>query len=223
MAVQGVSRVVLAVVAVVLLGGVAQAEISGHYMESRTCQVYTGPCFANAEVGLAGKSAVMAWNIHAGDHNGVDLSGLNVVVAVKSARTLGFGGIDRAGEVSSIILVDDKAKGPRREALIDFAKKHSGKAGKNVVRIEDAPITMSLDEADLKGQLQAGKVVTLQTRKARPEDCICSNESAYYPPLAAVENFAPGVTTVGEFKARGLGTRWSTPGERSAYMATFVY
>ena len=82
---------------------------------------------------------------------------------------------------------------------------------------------MKLNEIELKANLNVGKDVKVTTRKAKPEDCICSNESAYYPPLAKVENFAPGVTTTGEFKGRGLGSRWSTPGARSAYMATFAY
>lgn len=206
-----------------VISSVCQAEIRGNYIETRTCQVYTGPCFANAEVGLAGKSAVMAWNIRQGEHDGVDLSGLNVVVALNTANTLGFQGIEGAGELKSIIIVDEKAKGPRREALIDFAKAHAGKAGENVVRIDDAPISMSLDESELQGKLTAGEVVQVETRKARIDDCICSNESAYYPPLAEVENFAAGVTTIGEFKARGLGVRWSTPDSRSAYLATFAY
>ena len=202
---------------------VARSEISGHYIESRTCQVYTGPCFANAEVGLAGKEAVMAWRILDGTHNGIDLSGLNVVIALQTTQTLGFQGIEGAGDVKSVILVDDTAKGPRRDALIDFAKTHAGKAGNAVVRIDDAPITMSLDEFELQGKLTAGKAVQLETRRARPDDCICSNESAYYPPLTELANFVPGVTTVGEFHGRGLGTSWSTPDARSAYVAKFAY
>ncbi|MEO8495209.1 MAG: DUF1326 domain-containing protein, partial [Planctomycetota bacterium] len=145
------SLAALTVALLLLSSGVARCEISGQYMESRTCQVYTGPCFANAEVGLAGKEAVMAWNIQRGTHNGVDLSGLKVVLALHSANTLGFQGIAGAGEVKSVILVDDTAKGPRREALIDFAKSHAGKAGSAVVRIDDVPITMSLDEYELNG------------------------------------------------------------------------
>jgi len=209
--------------ALAVICSVSHAEISGNYLETRTCQVYTGPCFANAEVGLAGKSAVMAWNIHEGEHNGVDLSGLNVVVALNTSNTLGFQGINGAGKMKSIIIVDDKAKGPRRTALIDFAKSHAGKAGNAVVRIHDAPISMSLDEYELRGKLKAGKMVQVETRKARRDDCICSNESAYYPPLAEVQDFAAGITTIGEFKARGLGIRWSTPESRSAYLATFTY
>lgn len=216
----------LATLTVALLffsSGVARSEISGQYLETRTCQVYTGPCFANAEVGLAGKEAVMAWSIQEGTHNGIDLSGLKVILALRSADTLGFQGIEGAGEVKSVILVDETAKGPRRDALIDFAKAHAGKAGEAVVRIDDVPITMSLDEYELNGKLSAGKAVQLETRRARKDDCICSNERAYYPPLAELANFAPGVTTVGEFKGRGLGSQWSTPGDRSAYMATFDY
>jgi hypothetical protein len=92
-----------------------------------------------------------------------------------------------------------------------------------VVRVDVVPIQMSLDTAALQGNLTAGDAVELKTRAARRGDCICSNESAYYPPLTQVSNFAPGVTIEGRFQGRGLGSNWSTPESRSAYMATFDY
>ena len=201
----------------------AADSIRGQYLETRTCQVYTGPCFANAEVGLTGKNAIMAWSIRDGKHDGVSLKGLKVVMVVNSETTLGFKGVKNAKNLKSIILVDSKATKKQRKALIAFARKHSGKAGKKVVRIRTSPIKMTLNEFKLKANLQAGKEVKILTRKARPEDCICSNESKYYPPLAKVKNFAAGVTIEGRFSGRGLGTRWSTPGARSAYMGTFAY
>ncbi|MGE3778044.1 MAG: DUF1326 domain-containing protein, partial [Pirellulaceae bacterium] len=200
-----------------------QAEIRGHYLETRTCQVYTGPCFANGEMGLAGKDAVMAWNIHEGQHRGVDLRGMNVVVALSCSTTLGHEGLNKAENLRSVIYVDAAATPAQREALVDFARTHAGPAGSTVVRIESTPISMSHNELDLQGQQTAGKEVKLATRKARASDCICSNEVAFYPPLAQVESCAAGVTTVGEFKGRGLGSRWSTPESRSAYMARFAY
>ncbi len=203
--------------------GIATAAISGHYLEARTCQVYTGPCFANGETGLAGHEAVMAWNVTEGDHHGVDLAGLNVVVVLKSDATLGFGGIKDADKIRSMIIIDDKASQSQRDALVDFAKQRIGRAGEYVTSVTSAPITLSLDTAELKGRLTAGKSIELATRQARPGDCICSNESAYYPPLAEVENFAPGVTTLGNVKARALGSTWSIPQSRSAYMATFAF
>lgn len=216
-------RVALVVGLFVGVGSATAAEIAGQYLETRTCQVYTGPCFANSEMGLAGKDAVMAWSIREGSHDGVDLSGLKVVVALNCTTTLGHRGIDEAENLKSVIYVDEKATAEQRKALVEFVKTHAGKAGQAVVRITPAPIEMQLNEVDLQGTLSAGKDVKLVTRKARPGDCICSNEVAFYPPLAQVENFAAGVTTVGEFSGRGLGTRWSTPDSRSAYMATFAY
>jgi len=198
-------------------------EITGHYLESRTCQVYTGPCFANGETGLAGKNALMAWSIVSGAYQGVDLAGLKVVMALDTMDTLGFLGIDGAGEIKSIVYVDEKATDDQHAALLKFVRKHTGRAGRSVVRVTKAPIEMSVNEDRLDARLDVGKAVKVVARKARPDDCICSNESAYYPPLAKVSFFAPGVTTVNEFKGRGLGSRWSTPGARSAYMAIFNY
>jgi hypothetical protein len=201
----------------------AAVEISGKYLETRTCQVYTGPCFANSEIGLTGEDAIMAWQVSQGQYGGVDLSGLNVVVVLTGSDTLAFGGVDDPREMRSVVFVDDRADDQQRDALVSFARQHAGRAGEAVVKVESMPITMSLDEFELKGQLEAGKCVKMETRAARQGDCICSNERAYYPPLAKVENFAPGVTTEGWFSGRGLGSRWSTPNSRSAYMATFAY
>lgn len=215
----------LSLVAVVALAVPAAAadQISGTYLESRTCQVYTGPCFANAETALAGRDAVMAWNIESGKKNNVDLKGLSVVMVVSGNDTLAYQGVEDPTKLKSAIIVDSKASAEQRDALISFVKEHTGRAGKEVVRVDAVPITMSLDTAELKGNLQAGELVKLSTRKARPGDCICSNEVAFYPPLAQVERFAPGVSIEAEYKGRALGTTWSTPESRSSYMGEFVY
>jgi hypothetical protein len=198
-------------------------EISGKYLETRTCQVYTGPCFANAETALTGREAVMAWNIEEGKRDGVDLAGLSVVLVLRADDTLGHQGLDDPKSIRSAIVVDEKATPEQRAALVEFAKDHAGKAGKEIVRVDAAPISMSLDTGELKGNLAAGEIVKLSTRRAKPTDCICTNEVAYYPPLAKVDRFAAGVSVEAEYKGKGLGTRWSTPGNRSAYMGEFVY
>jgi hypothetical protein len=202
---------------------VSAAEVSGTYLESRTCQVYTGPCFANAEIGITGKDAIMAWSIDTGTHQGIDVSGLNVVMVVSGTDTLAFRGIADARQIKSVVLVDERANDAQRKALVDFAQQRTGAAGKSVVRVDAAPIEMSLDLGQLSGKLTAGREVKLTTRKARETDCICSNEVAYYPPLVDLEYFAAGVTVDGAYSGRGLGTQWSMPNSRSAYMATFSY
>lgn len=207
----------------IALPALAGDSLTGKYLETRTCQVYTGPCFANAETAMAGREAVMAWNIEDGSRGGVDLAGLSVVMVVRGNDTLAYKGLEGPTELKAAIIVDEKASEAQRDALVAFAKEHTGRAGKEVVRVDSAPISMSLDTGELKGSLQAGELVKLSTRKAKPGDCICSNEVAYYPPLTEIERFAAGVSIEAEYKGKGLGTRWSTPGSRSAYMGEFQY
>ena len=200
---------------------VQRGEIRGYYVESRSCQVYTGPCFANAEMALTGKDAVMAWGVSDGRFDGVDLSGLNVVMVVRASETLGFGGLDAPESIKSLVIVDERANPAQREALVAFAKKQTGKAGRAIVRVETQPIEVSVDPGTLVGKVKAGSWVNVLTRKARPNDCICTNEVAYYPPLTSLKYFAAGVCTESEFKGRGLGNRWSLPNSRSAYLGEF--
>src|SRR5688572_22672117 len=103
-------------VALLVLPGVSFAEITGDYLEMRTCDVFTGPCFANAEVGLTGRQAVMAWSIEDGKHNGIDLAGLKVVMAINASDTLAYGGgmVVRPDPIKSVILTDSKASAEQR-------------------------------------------------------------------------------------------------------------
>jgi uncharacterized protein DUF1326 len=219
------SRKLLSLLAVAALAIPAFAEdsITGTYLESRTCQVYTGPCFANAETALAGREALLAWNIESGKQNNVDLAGLSVVVATRASETLAHYGFNDPQELKSTIIVDAKANAAQQAALVAFAKEHAARACQTIARIDAAPITMSLDTVDLKGELKAGNFVKLTTRKAKPGDCICSNEVQYYPPLVKVNRFAAGVAIEAEYKGYGLGATWSTPESRSAYMGEFNY
>lgn len=201
------------------------SEISGDYLEMRTCDVYTGPCFANSEVGLTGQEAVLAWHIDKGSHDGVDLSGLQVVMAVRASDTLGLGsGLTvHPYPIKSVVYVDEKATPEQRDALVAFAKASATRANGDVVRVDAVPIEMSVDHHGMVGELKAGKAVEVKTRMLCEADHVCTNEVCYHPPLAEVDDFMPAVTVTGKFKGRGLGTQWSHPDTRSAYIATFSY
>jgi len=76
--------------AVVTLASTGKAQsISGDYIETRSADVWTGPCVANGEVNLVGDQAILAWHVNKGEWKGVSLDGLNVVAAVKASATLG--------------------------------------------------------------------------------------------------------------------------------------
>jgi Protein of unknown function (DUF1326). len=89
-------------------GGIPTRNIYGDYIEARTADVYTGPCFANSEAGLIGNLAVFGWKVAKGSWQGVDLDGLSVVAAIKAKNTLG-NVYETAYPVKAILIVDEKA------------------------------------------------------------------------------------------------------------------
>lgn len=207
-----------------LPAGTRGDSLRGNYLESRTCDVYTGPCFANSQVGLSGHEALLAWNIESGSFEGVDLAGLNVVMAVRANDTLGFdGGLTvTPEEIKSVILVDERADVSQRAALVGLAKKRASRVVGEVVRVASAAITINVDQAEGVAYLDAGKEARLTTRKIMKCDCVCTNEAVFYPPLAQVEKSSPAYTIDGGFGGRGLRQHWSNPGTRSAFVATFA-
>ena len=100
--------VVLALAAPLQAGG-----ITGQYIEARTCEVFTGPCFANADTSLTGKHAVLGWKIDKGSLDNVQLDGLGVVAVVAAADTLG---LKQTAPAKAILIVDNKANAQQREA-----------------------------------------------------------------------------------------------------------
>lgn len=216
----------LSFAAVVVSAATSQAvQIQGDYLETRSCDIYTGPCFANAELGLTGRQAVMAWSIDEGEFAGVDLSGLKVVAAVRSADTLGFGvGITVRNELNkSVLLLDRRATPAQQAALEKFVRAKAGTTLGEVVRVAALPIDMQLDHVDMTARLKAGDEVSMETRKLGKSDCVCTNEQVYYPPLVAVENSEPAYTLESSFQGRGLGAQWNHNRSRSSFLATFAY
>ena len=208
--------------AMVSLPSLRAAEpLRGTYVEARTCQVYTGPCFANGEVGSTGKDAILTWHIKSGDLHGVDLKGHSVAVIVRASHTLGFNGFDDATTTKAIVIVDANADESQAIALQQFALAQTGLDAAQVVDVYRRDIEMNFDMTELTATVKVEDFAMLETRKARKGDCICSNESAYYPPLTKLKGFVPGVTIEGNVSARRLGGRWSIPDSRTAYLGTF--
>jgi hypothetical protein len=220
------SRLFAAVVGICLLlvaSGLAAQQISGDYLETRSADVYTGPCFANGEVGVAGNQAILAWRVQHGAWNGVDLQGRSVVAVVRANATLG----DPDGNpypAKAVLIVDDQATPQQQAALADFAQHMGGKLLENVERTVTAPVDFSvLRDHQHHGAalLRAGSFVTVQTRGIGDKDHFCGNESTYYPPLTEVAHSMPAVALTDEYRGSDLGVSWETHGKRSAFVGTF--
>lgn len=202
---------------------VSAAGISGEYLEARTCDVYTGPCFANAQMGLAGKEAVMAWKVDEGSWKGVSLNGLGVALVVNAESTLGYDGVFpmKAGQIRSVILVDKAADAKQREALVSFVKDKAKELAGTVKHVEAVPISLTNDHLEGRGVFKAGDLAKIETRALKKGDCICTNESVFYKPLGDVENFHPAYANTLSYQGSGLNNKWTTRNIRSAFLATF--
>jgi hypothetical protein len=213
-----------ALAALLVTTSASAGDLKGDYIETRTCDVYTGPCFANGQVGLTGKDAIMAWSIDRGTYEGVPLAGLKVVVVTTASDTLGFGGTlnFNADRIRSVIIVDEQATPRQHDALVQFASQYASHAGE-VVKVVKAPIEMSADHFESIGKLSAGSYAEILTRKLGTGDCVCSNEKTFYPPLCDVKNATAAFTVQGHFSGPGLGTHWSNTNTRSAFLASFSY
>jgi hypothetical protein len=198
-------------------------NVSGTYVEARTADVYTGPCFANSEVDLRGQEAVMGWNITRGTWQGVSLDGLSVVGVLRAKHTLGD--VSRSFyPVKSVLIVDERASLEQRLALQNFAKRMAGDLLQQVVRVEYQPIRLGFEDGDVhsrQARLVAGNLAEIATRALNDTDHICHNEEVFYPPLAKLDHSMPAVAVEHRFRGQGLNATWSSPDKRSAFVGTF--
>ncbi len=210
------------IVAMVLAAGLSGAasdvpSIQGQYIEARTCDVWTGPCFANGDMNVKGKQAVAAWIVEKGAFLGTDLSGLKVAAAVLAEGTLGH---TDEGEIRSAIVVDEKASPEQRKALVALARTLSPKYLARVVAVEARPI--SYERKGHEARLAVEGVAAIRTAAFCPCDAICCNEEQFYPALSASTRVECVKTIEHEYKGGALDGRWSDPNRRSAMVGTFA-
>src|SRR5436853_5055458 len=117
------------------------ATVRGQYVEARTCDVFTGSCFANADTGLTGKNAVLAWKVESGTVGGTRIDGLGVVAVVAARETLG---LKQAAPGKAIVIVDEKATAAQRDALVAFVKAQVGDLAHEVVDVRSAKVDLTI-------------------------------------------------------------------------------
>jgi hypothetical protein len=203
------------------LGVSAQAAIRGDYVEVRSADIYAGHCYANSEVGMEGKEAMLAWKVQAGDWEGVDLSGLAVVAVVRASATLGDP-YHNPLPARAVLILDERASPAQRAALLAFAREMAGPLVANIVRVEAAPIRMESDSDNAVVRLAAGNLARVETRAICHADHLCGNEFVYYPPLTAIHCATPAVSVQDAFAGRGLDTVWNRTGRKNSFVGTFA-
>jgi hypothetical protein len=218
-----IAAVVLAAASVSFADGLPAHSINGNYIEARSADVYTGPCFANGEVEMAGREAVLGWKINKGAWQGVNIDGLSIVGVVRSEHTLG-NSTEPINATKAVLIVDSRANAEQRLALMSFAKSQAGEVLKNVVKVSYSPIELTVENGNIHGgaaKLTAGSLASVQTRAMNSADHICGNEDVWYPPLAKLEHSMPAYALANSFKGEGLGETWDSPYRRSGFVGIF--
>jgi len=214
--------VLIALLVTFLSVALSAQQIRGDYIETRSADVYTGQCFANGEVNLAGKEAILAWHVQNGSWDGVTLDGLTIAAAVRARATLG----DPYGDpypAEAVLLVDEQANPQQRAALVHFAQHMGGELLKNVEETLPAQMEMIVNhERHGVALLRAGQFATVQTRSLGDHDHVCGNEVTFYPPLTEVSHSMPAVAVTDAYRGPGLGESWDSHGRRSAFVGTFA-
>jgi hypothetical protein len=199
-----------------------ESNISGDYLEVRSCDVYTGYCVANGQMGLIGKEGILVWSVRQGAWNGTQLDGLGVIAVVRTDGTLGDLRYNpQSGK--TVLIVDQKANAKQQQALADFARSMAGHLIREVVEVKAAALDLARGACDKAGcaAVKAGNLVEISTRCIGGKDHLCGNEEVYYPPLTQVNDALPAFTEVASYKGSGLNATWESTGQRSAFLATF--
>ena len=205
-----------------LTAPVVAQQIRGDYIETRSADVYTGQCFANGEVNLVGKEAILAWHVQSGRWNGVSLDGLTIAAAVRAQATLGDP-YANPYPATAVLLIDDRATPQQTAALVSFAHQMGGELLNNVDQTIAAPMEMIVNhERHGVALLRAGQFATVQTRSLGDKDHVCGNEVTFYPPLSPMAHSMPAVAVTDAYRGPGLGESWDAHGRRSAFVGTFT-
>lgn len=213
-------------------------RLKGDYVEARTADVYTGPCFSNAEVFITGHQAVMAWKVTAGSWRGVELDGLAVAAAVLGTSTFSQ---DDCKAARSVLIVDKRASPAQREALIAMARELGGDRLTNVVAVRTSGLIVTVEAhsvADAPGDaghkdhgmphapvafFSAPGLAEILTRPLGEGDHFCGNETVAYEPLSRGVSALPAYTLRHKYAGGELDTRWDDPNCRSSFVGHFSY
>jgi hypothetical protein len=219
----GTAAVVLAAASVASAASLPARGVTGNYIEARTADVYTGPCFANGEIEMAGKEAVFGWKINKGAWQGVDVGGLSVVGVIRSETTLGNFYV-ASNPAKAVLIVDSRANAEQRLALQNFAKQQAGALLSDIVKVVYQPIELTIENNNIHGgaaRLTAGSLASVQTRAMSATDHVCGNEEVWYPPLNKLEHSMPAYALENSYTGSDLGATWNNRLKRSGFLGTF--
>ena len=143
-------------------------SVEGDYFEACNCDV-SCPCVWLRPADKEACELMLAWHVQSGQKDGVDLSGMNVVMAVHSPKQMTDGGWKVA------LYLDDRASSEQSEAL---GAVFSGGAGGHLAAVAPligevagvAPATISFDRSNGSLKASVAGVLSMEAAEVKGMD-----------------------------------------------------
>lgn len=145
-------------------------SVKGDYFEACTCDV-SCPCIWLKPATGDDCDVLLAWHVTEGQKDGVDLSGLNAVMAVRSPKTMTDGGWKLA------LYLDDRASAEQSEAL---GAVFSGGAGGHLAALGPligevagvSPATISFDRDGRSFKASVADLISMEAEEIPGADVL---------------------------------------------------
>jgi len=192
-------------------------SVEGDYFETCTCDV-SCPCIWLKPADRDACDVMFAWHVTAGQKDGVDLSGLNAVMAVHSPKQMTDGGWKVA------LYVDDRATPEQSEAL---GAVFSGGAGGHLAALGPligevagvAPASISFDRTDGSLHAEVAGVLSMEAAELKGMDGATSPVITN-PLLGAITQ---PVTQAKSLELSYRGAWEFQTSERNSFITDFAY
>lgn len=213
------SKILAGVLALFLVASEEKVTVTGEYVEARSCDVWTGPCFSNAEALVTGDLAIVGWSVDKGAWNGVRLDGRKIVAVLDADNTFMT---DYEGRVVAGVYIDRQATAEQAGAILEMARAMAPHYLKNVVKIERRDIVHTRDGLSAKLEVGEGEV-RLATGLLGHCDTVCGNESQAYGPFSGSVEVKCAKALANAYRGTVLADQsWSYPDRRSAMVGRFA-
>lgn len=186
----------------------------GAYVEARNAAVYGGACHYNGELTTQGQSAVLAWRIEGGGHDGVELAGVEIAVAVTAGDNLKSDATRR-----SVIYVDSEASRTQRDAAVGWVRAaHGAKLGE-VLAVEAAPLELASDGEHFRAKI--GAALELCGSAMPDRECCKMPYNVWYEPFEKLEGRLVAATSHFAWRETRLASNFERSGHNDAFLGRF--
>ncbi|HXW06597.1 MAG TPA: DUF1326 domain-containing protein [Vicinamibacterales bacterium] len=195
--------------------------VVGDYVETRTAEVFTGPCILGSEGEVSGREAIMAWRVAKGSIEGVALDGLAVVAVVAADQHLSLHeyGAPKPSSIRAVVMTDSRATAAQQSALVSMARGLAPGMFDEVVSTRPVPITFERGRDSV--HVAAGAAtLDVVTEFEHPVTC---GATRWFNTLSKSRESKPGLTRSQEWSGKELGLQWRQIDSKSSYVGTFTY